>query len=174
MPRSSSATPGADASDRDLALWMLERMRESDTFLESIRAARSAGGTDMLDRPEYTDAHRVRLAPLFEGDKLSTLDVSETVDAAVTKLKEFQLLSGNEELLEKVLAAFLAKHPKIATTVPADWPSTIDAARAEVEGKTKGRFRAGFTADLASAARRELERNAQADRSKSRDTGRES
>lgn len=171
MASDPTAVPRKDASDKELALWMLERMRHSETFLDDIRAARSAGDTDMLDRPEYIAQHGRRLAGLYQGGDEKRVEMSEEAAAQLKQIAAQGLLSCDEHVLEKALASFLAANPKIAATVPGDWPTTIDAAKAEVEGRTKGRFRRGFTADLAAAARSELERRAQAERS--RDDGRE-
>ncbi len=172
MPSSRTPEPRRDAGDKELALWMLERMRHSESFLEDIRAARSAGDTDILDRPEYVAQHRKRLAHLYQGGDEKLVEISEDTADRLQLIATQGLLSCDEHVLEKALASFLAANPKIAATVPADWPTTLDAAKAEVEGRTKGRFRASFTADLATAARSELDRRAEAERA--RDHGRES
>lgn len=172
MASDSTSIPRKDASDKELALWMLERMRHSETFLDDVRTARSAGDTDMLDRPEYIALHSARLAGLYQGGDANTVEMSEETAERLKGIAAQVLLSCDEHVLEKALASFLAANPKIAATVPSDWPTTIDAAKAEVEGRTKGRFRAGFTADLAAAARSELDRRAQAERT--RGHGRES
>jgi hypothetical protein len=172
MANSPSNQPKAGASDKELALWMLERMRDSEGFLGVIRSARSAGGTDILDTPDYVARHKARLAPLYQGADEETVDVSDTVATLLEKLGARDLASCNEELLEKALAAYIAKHPKGGEGLPSDWPSTFDAARAEIEGRTKGAFKPGFTAELAASARAEMARQAGAD--KSRGSGRES
>ena len=51
----------AGRTDKDLGLWMLERMQESAEFLGVIRDARTKGKRDMLDTPEYAALHRGRL-----------------------------------------------------------------------------------------------------------------
>ena len=163
--------PKAGAADKELALWMLERMRDSEEFLGVIRAARSAGGTDILDTPDYIARHKVRLAPLYQGADEEAVEVSDTVVALLEKLGARDLASCNEELLEKALAAYIAKHPKGGEGLPADWPSTFDLAKAEIEGRTNGAFKPGFTAELAAAARSEIARQAGAD--KSRGSGRD-
>lgn len=172
MASDPTAVPRKDASDKELALWMLERMRHSERFLDDIRDARSAGETDMLDRPEYIAQHRGRLAQLYRGGSERVVEITEEAADQLKQIAAQKLLSCDEEVIEKALASFLAANPKIAATVPADWPTTFDAAKAEVEGRTKGRFRPGFTSELAAAARSELDRRAEA--SKSRDQERES
>ena len=171
MQSNSGTRPNVDATDVELALWMLERMRDSEGFLGVIRSARSAGGTDILDTPDYVARHKARLAPLYQGDNEETIEVSDTVVALLEKLGARDLASCNEELLEKALAAYIAKSPKGGEGLPSDWPSTFDAARAEIEGRTAGAFKPGFTAELAAAARAEMARQASAD--KSRSSGRE-
>jgi hypothetical protein len=165
MANDSSGRPRADASDKELALWMLERMRDSEGFLGVIRDARSAGGTDILDTPDYVARHKARLAPLYQGADEETVEVSATVATLLEKLGARDLASCNEELLEKALAAYIAKHPKGGEGLPSDWPSTFDAARAEIEGRTTGAFKPGFTAELAASARAEMVRQAANDRS---------
>lgn len=158
-------------SDKELALWMLDRMRDSEEFLGVIRAARSAGGTDILDTPDYIARHKGRLAPLYQGEHEDMVDVPESVAVALEKITGRDLLSCNEELIEKALAAYLAKHPKAGEGLPTDWPSTFDLAKAEIEGQIQGAFKPGFIAELATAARGELARQSAAD--KSRGSGRD-
>ena len=158
-------------SDRELALWMLERMRESDKFLEVIRAARSAGVPHLLDKADTTSMHTGALALLYQGDTDVALDTSSPVAAAMDKAKARYLLSCDEELLEKALAAFLAAHPKIAEGVPSDWPATFNQAKDEIEGRTSGVFKTGFVAELAAAARLELARSAGVDKSRGAERG---
>ncbi len=57
MPDNHTATPTVDASDQTLALWMLERMRDSERFLGVIKAARTSGQRDALDTPDYIERH---------------------------------------------------------------------------------------------------------------------
>ena len=153
-------------SDKELALWMLERMRGSDEFLGVIRAARSAGEPHILDTPEIAAQHTSRLAPLYQGDTEIALEASEAVAAIMERVKSRDLLSCDEELLEKALAAFLAKNPKIGEGMPTDWPATFDLAKDEIEGRISGAFKAGFVAELATAARVELARSAAAEASR--------
>jgi hypothetical protein len=161
-----------DASDKELALWMLDRMRDSDEFLGVIRAARSAGEPHILDTPDIAAQHTSRLTPLYQGDTEVALEASDALVAAMEKAKARNLLSCDEELLEKALAAFLAAHPKNGEGAPSDWPATFDLAKDEIEGRTSGAFKAGFVAELASAARVELARSASV--GQSRLSGRES
>jgi hypothetical protein len=156
MPNNSTALPKSGASDKELALWMLERMRHSETELSVIRAARRAGGTEMLDTPTHVAKHRQRLAPLYRGADEELIEMPEAVVATLERISAQHVFSCNEELFEKALAAYLAKYPKAGEGVPSDWPTTIDAARAEVEGRTSGAFNVGFTAELATAARAEI------------------
>ena len=172
MPTNPSARPKPDATDVELALWMLERMRDSEGFLGVIRAARSAGGTDILDTPEYVARHKSRLAPLYQGADEETIEASDTVVALLEKLGARDLASCNEELLEKALAAYIAKHPDGGEGLPTEWPSTFDAARAEIEGRTTGAFKPSFTAELAAAARSEIARQAEAEKSRNSGRGR--
>ena len=160
-------------SDKELALWMLDRMRDSDEFLGVIRAARSAGEPHILDTPEIAAQHTSRLAPLYQGDTEVALEASDAVLAAMEKVKARNLLSCDEELLEKALAAFLASHPKIGEGVPSDWPATFDLAKDEIEGRTSGAFKVGFVAELATAARVELARSASAEASRQSGRGSE-
>lgn len=171
MQNNSGTRPKADATDVELALWMLERMRDSEGFLGVIRAARSAGGSDILDTPDYVSQHKARLAPLYQGASEETVEVSDTVVALLEKLGARDLASCNEEILEKALAAYVAKNPNAGEGLPSGWPSTFDAARAEIEGRTTGAFKPGFKAELAASARAEMARQAGTD--KSRDSGRE-
>jgi hypothetical protein len=172
MANNVKGFPKKDAGEQELALWMLDRMRDSEKFLGVIRAARSAGGTDILDTPDYVARHKSRLAPLYQGADEETIEASDTVVALLEKLGARDLVSCDEELLEKALAAYIAKHPKGGEGLPSDWPSTFDAARAEIEGRTTGAFKPGFTAELAAAARSEIARQSGADQS--RGSGRDS
>lgn len=147
-------------SDQELALWMLERMKDSAEFLGTLRAARVKGKRDILDAPEYIDRHKGRLKKLFEGDEDETVDAPPALAGTIDEIAARDLLSGREELIEKAIAAYLDVHPRGAEGLPAGWQTTFDAARAEIEGKTQGGFQPGFVADLAAAARRELAREA--------------
>ena len=175
MANDPTSVPRHDAADTELALWMLERMRDSEEFLGVIRAARSAGGRNVLDTPSYIARQQARLAPLYQGGSEELVDLPDSVVARLEAIAQQHLLSCNEETVEKMLAAFLVANPKIAATVPADWPTTFDMAKAEVEGRTSGVFMPGFAADLAAAARGEIARRTELDkgRGSGRDGGRE-
>ena len=160
-------------SEKELALWMLDRMRDSDEFLGVLRAARSAGAPHILDTPEIAAGHTSRLAPLYQGDTEVALETSVSVAAIMERVKARDLLSCDEELLEKALAAFLAKNPKIGEGMPSDWPATFDLAKDEIEGRTSGAFKSGFVAELAAAARVELARSASAEASRQSSRGSE-
>lgn len=165
-------TPWADASDRELALWILEKMQDSANFLGVIKAARVKGRCDVLDGPDYVERHQGRLKRLHQSDGGDDMPVSPAVAAKIDALVKRDLLSSREELIEKAIAAYLERHPRGLEELPADWQPTIEAARAEIEGRTSGHFEAGFTAELAAAAREELARQVDASRSAERN-GRE-
>ena len=96
MTINSGDRPQANASDKELALWMLERMRDSEGFLGVIRDARSAGGTDILDTPDYVARHKARLAPLYQGADEETVEVSAAVATLLEKLGARDLASCTE------------------------------------------------------------------------------
>jgi hypothetical protein len=172
MPDNKAKTPPKlDATDVDLALWMLDRMRHSETDLGIIRAARSAGGTDILDTPEHVALHKKRIAPLYRGETDAVIEAPESVIAMLEKLSKRDLLSCNEELFEKAIAAYIAKHPKGGDGLPVEWLSPFDAAQAEIEGRTSGAFKPGFTAELATAARAEIARRNGLEQGSTRDRG---
>jgi len=157
-------------SDRELALWMLERMRDSDEFLGVIRAARTAGKRDVLDTPDYVARHQGRLKPLYQSDESDTEEAPAALASLIDEIVARDMLSGREELLEKALKAYLDSHPKGAEGLPAEWETTFEAARAEIEGRTSGAFEPGFTAALARSAREELARQA-GEKSKANERG---
>jgi hypothetical protein len=167
--QNNASTPKGDATEVELALWMLERMRDSDGFLGPIRAARSAGGTDILDTPEYVALHTKRIAPLYRGTTDAVIEAPESVVAMLEKLSKRDVLSCNEELFEKAIAAYIAKHPKGGDGLPVEWLSPFDAARAEIEGRTSGAFKPGFTTEMATAARAEIARRNGLDKGSARD-----
>ncbi len=158
-------------TDQELALWMLERMRDSEEFLGVIRAARTAGTRDVLDTPGYVARHQGRLKKLYQSDSEDPVESTARLSSVIDELVARDLLSSREELMEKALKAYLDRHPKGAEGLPAEWQTTFDAARAEIEGKTQGTFEPGFVAALAGAARQELERHAtqEKDRTRGRD-----
>lgn len=147
-------------SDRELALWMLERVRDSEEFLGVIKAARTAGSRDVLDTPEYVARHRGRLKPLYQSDDSDTEEAPAALASLIDEIVARDMLSSREELLEKALKAYLESHPKGMEGLPLEWETTFEAARAEIEGKTSGAFEPGFVAGLADAARAELARQA--------------
>jgi len=153
-------------SDRELALWMLERMRDSEEFLGVIRAARNAGKRDILDMPDYVARHQGRLKKLFQSDTDDTEEAPAALASLIDEIVARDMLSGREELLEKALKAYLDSHPKGAEGLPAEWQTTFEAARAEIEGKTSGAFEPGFVTGLADAARREIALQAAKEQSK--------
>ena len=169
MTNNSSDLPKTGAADKELALWMLERMRLSEQSLGAIRQARSAGGTDVLDTPDYVELHTKRLAPLYKGADEEVFDAPASLVAKIEMLAKRDMLSSPEEFIEKALAAYIAKHPKGDTDLPPHWQSTVDAARAEIEGRTSGAFKPGFTAELATAARAEIARRTSLEKGTTRD-----
>ena len=165
--------PDKDMPDKDLALWMLERMGDSEEFLGVLRKARLAGSRDVLDMPALVAPHLKRLGKLFQSDTEDDVAASPSTAAKIEAVMKRDLLSSPEEFIEKALAAYLEKHPRGAEGLPNEWQSTIEAARAEIEGRTSGAFEPGLTAELAASARQELARqDAEHSRSRGRD-GRE-
>jgi len=160
----------SNKSDQELALWMLERMRGSEEFLGVIRAARMAGTRDVLDAPDYVTRHKSRLKKLYQTDADDSEETPASLAGLIDEIVARDMLSSREELLEKALKAYLDSHPLGAEGLPAEWQTTFDAARAEIEGRTQGAFEPGFTAGLAAAARQELERQA-AEQSKTQERG---
>lgn len=162
-------------SDQELALWMLDKMRDSEEFLGVIQAARVAGKPDVLDTLDYVARHKQRLKRLFQSDDEEPVEVPASLAGAIEEIAARDMLSGREEVIEKALAAYLERHPEVAKDLPKDWQSTFEAARSEIEGKTHGAFEPGFTASLAAAARQEMERQASAERAAGNEhSGRES
>ena len=166
MASDAPMNPG-NKSDQELALWMLERMRDSEEFLGVIRAARTAGKRDVLDMPDYVARHKGRLKKLYQSDSDDTEEVPPALASLIDEIVERDMLSSREDLLEKALKAYLDSHPKGAEGLPAEWQTTFDAARAEIEGKTQGAFEPGFVAGLAAAARKEMDRQAALERDRS-------
>lgn len=143
--------------DKDLALWLLERMRSSEDFVASLRRARTAGTQDLLDRPEFSAPHLKRLAKLYQAGSEDDVTTTASTAAAIDTVIARDLLSGREQFVELALASYLDQHPELADGLPKDWQTTIEAARAEVEGRTSGAFDADFTSRLAAAAREEMQ-----------------
>ena len=158
----NSLNTSAGKSEKELALWMLDQMRDSEEFLGVLKAARVTGTRDILDSPAYIARHQARLKPLFQSDSEDDAPISTSTASNIEALVERDLLSSREELIEKALTAYLEKHPEIAKELPVAMQPTFEAARAEIEGQTSGVFEAGFVGKLAAAARTELARQAEA------------
>jgi hypothetical protein len=157
-------------SEKQLALWMLNKMRDSEEFLGIIRDARRDGKQDILDTPDYVAKHKARLAPLYQDSDEEPVETSEKTAADAAHVEARDLLSCREELIEKAVAAYLRQRPQQdGDDLPGDWPSTFSAAEAEIEGRTTGVFREGFVAGLADMARREMAREAEKSRDHARD-----
>lgn len=157
-------------SERQLALWMLDKMRDSETFLGVLRKARMRGALHVLDKPDIIARHTARLRPLHEGDEEEEVEVPISLAAKMAAIMERDMLSGPEELIEKALAAYIERTNDKG--LPKDWQTTIEMARAEIEGRTSGMFPAGFVAELAGAAREEMAREAEAERARDQERGR--
>lgn len=171
MANKTPPTPLPDSSDAELALWMLERMRGSERFLGVIKAARTSGRPDVLDTAEYVERHRARLKKLFQSGGDEDTPLPPATAAKVAAIMKRDLLSSPEEFLEKALDAYLQLNPRGLEGIDADRQTVFEAARDEIEGRTSGEFKPGFTGELAAAAREELVR--QADRSIDRSQGQE-
>ena len=88
----TSDHPHRDTPDKALALWMLDRMRDSEEFLGVIQAARKAGRPDVLDEPDYVARHKGRLAKLYQSDE----DDEDTIDAPPSDQSGFICIASNE------------------------------------------------------------------------------
>lgn len=165
------ANSAGGRTDQELALWMLDRMRDSEEFLAVLLAACKAGRKDVLDTPDYVAKHKGRLKKLYQGDADGTTDAPASLAGAIDEIVARDMLSGREELIEKALAAYLEKHPTRDAGLPKDWQSTFDLARAEIEGKTSGNFETGFATKLAAAARVEMARQAEAENTRNAGRG---
>lgn len=160
-----------DMDERQLALWMLDTMGESQEFLEVLRRARRRGRRDVLDTADYVAEHTGKAKRLYQGTDEEETDVSTSVAGLVEAAVDRDVLSSREELIEKAIAAYLDTHPDGAAGLPEGWQTTIEMARAEIEGRTSGAFHAGFVADLAAAARDEMAREQNAARARDHDRG---
>lgn len=161
---------GEPHSDRELALWMLEQMRESEEFLAMLRAARKRGEPHPLDIPDVTQVQQAQLAKLFEGEEdEQPAEAPPRLGSVIDEIIARDLLSGREEFMEKALRAYLDAHPRGAQGLPLEWATTIEAARDEIEGRTQGAFEPGFVQSLAAAARQEIAQEAA--RTSGRDRG---
>lgn len=113
--------------------------------------------------------HTEHLKKLHQGEEEEVVEVPASIAGTIVALVERDLLSGPEELLEKALAAYIERtHDR---GVPRDWQPTIELARAEIEGRTSGKFHPGFVAELAGAAREEMSRQAGREQDRGRDRG---
>jgi hypothetical protein len=155
-------------TEKELALWMLNKMRDSERFLDVIRSARKAGAPDILDTPGYVVRHKGRLAKLFQDSEDDPVEAPQGVAAQAVALEKRDLLSSREELIEKALAAYLNQHPRATENLPKEWATTFDLAQAEIEGRVTGAFQKGFVAELAQAARDEMAKEAAKSRDRSR------
>lgn len=163
--------PAADLPDKDLALWMLERMRDSAGFLEILRKARAQGRRDVLDTAAYVARHGRRLAKLFQSDTEEDVPAAASAVAAIEEIMRRDLISSPEEFVEKAIEAYIEKHG--AKDLPTEWQSTFEAARKEIEGVTRGMFEPGFIATLATAARIEIAREKTAQNARDHEQGRD-
>lgn len=161
----------ADAStmsEKQLALWMLNKMRDSEQFLGVIRAARRDGKHDVLDTPDYVARHKKRLAKLYQDSDEEPVETSTGAAAVAAHVEQRDLLSCREELIEKALAAYIGQHARGAEGLPQEWQTTFSLAQAEIEGRISGAFREGFVAGLADMARQEMARETGKSRDQSR------
>lgn len=165
MPNSTTASDGM--SERELALWMLGKMQDSETFIGVLRSARKAGEPHFLDSADIRALHRQRLRQLHEGDDEEIVDIPVTLAAKMAALIERDLLSGPEELIEKAIEAYVERTGE--RDLPKERGATIAMARAEIEGRTSGVFHKGFVAGLARAARNEMAREAEQERDRGND-----
>lgn len=173
----NTALPSKDLPDRELALWLIDRMQASEEFLAVIQAARAKGQRDVLDTPDYVAEHKARVRKLFDdGSDDEPADVPPSLAGKIEAIMARDMISGVEEFLEKAIAAYIEKHPLQSQGLPEQWRTTVEAARAEVEGRTDGAFAPGFTASLAASARAEIDRRLarDQDREAGRDIGRDS
>jgi hypothetical protein len=153
MSNNPTALPRNDMGDKELALWMLERMKDSQEFLGVIQKARIAGTADVLDTPDYVGRHKQRLRQLYQSDTEGEVSTTATTAAKIEALMKRDIEKHGSEGL------------------PREWQTTVAAARDEIEGKTSGAFDTGFTAGLATAAREELTKLQSIE--KGRDVGRD-
>lgn len=159
--------PRSDFPDKDLALWMLERMRDSAAFLDVLRKARVEGRRDVLDTDAYVARHGKRVAKLFQSDTEDDVTTAASAAAVIEEIMRRDLISSPEEFVEKAIEAYIEKYG--ANGLPTEWQTTFEAARQEIEGGTSGVFEAGFVASLAAAARVEIAREVEKSRGQERD-----
>ncbi|RTL70307.1 MAG: hypothetical protein EKK41_12750 [Hyphomicrobiales bacterium] len=154
----NSDLPRSDLPDKELALWMLKRMRDSVGFMEVLRKARVQGKRDVLDTPAYVARHSKRIARLYQSSTEEDIAAASSTAAAIEEIMRRDLISSPEEFLEKAIVAYIEKHG--ANGLLSEWQSTFEAAEAEIEGRTRGAFEAGLVERLAGAAREEMARQA--------------
>lgn len=159
--------PPSGSSDKVLALWIIDRMADSEEFLGVLRKARAGGKRDILDTPEYIAKHKGRLAKLHQSDSEEDVETTTVTSAWIDALVARDLLSSREEFIDKAIAAYVEKYG--ADGLPGADKSMVAAARDEIEGRTSGAFEPGFTGKLAEAAREELAR--QTDRARDNERG---
>jgi hypothetical protein len=165
MSNDPTTMPSKGLPDRELALWMLDRMQDSEAFLAEIQAARVKGRPDILDTPDYVALHKSRLKKLYQGgDDGEYAEVPPALIGKIDAIIERDMMTSVEEFLEKAIAAYVEKHPMKTQDLPHEWETTFQAARAEVEGRTNGAFEPDFTAVLATSARAEIDRRHEVER----------
>jgi len=169
MANNSQSNDGM--TERELALWMLEKMKDSETFLNILRKARAEGEPHVLDKADIRALHVLRLRMLHEGDEEETVEVPVSLAGTIAALVERDLLSGPEELIEKAIVAYIERTGE--RDLPRFSEATIEMARAEIEGRTQGQFDGRFVSDLAMAARAELALEAEAERAREQDRERD-
>ena len=108
-------------TEPELALWMLERMRDSEEFLGVIQAGRVSGRPDVLDSPEYVTRHKDRLKKLYQSDDEEIIDAPPALAAKIKAIMQRDMISSVEELFEKALAAYIALHPEKAAGLPVNF-----------------------------------------------------
>lgn len=158
----SDATSPDGMSERQLALWMLDKMAGSKEFIGVLRQARSDGERHFLDTEEVRAMHMRRLKKLHQGDTEEVVEVPAVLAGKIAGIVDRDLLSGPDELIEKAIEAYIERTG--SRELPENRQPTLDMARAEVEGRTTGMFHSGFVAGLAGAAREEMARDADRDR----------
>lgn len=165
----SADAKGPARSDKELALWMLDRIDASEKLLAARRSGSPAEQPD--DRNSAFD--RRVLETLYRGPDAEDQRLPAALVGIMDAIGNRDLLAGREEVIEKALAAYISRHPNGNDGLPTAWQTTIAAARAEVEGRTTGNFAPNFVATLAKAARDEMVMEANRERSSNeRDSGR--
>ena len=109
MPSDPTDLPDKSLPDQALALWMLDRMQDSEKFLGIIQAARTKGRPHVLDTPEYVALHKGRLKKLYQGDDEEAVEVPVALAGKIEAIIKRDMISGVEEFLEKAMAAYIFK-----------------------------------------------------------------